>query len=302
MTEARPAVARGVLYAFGAAVLWGATSPVIKRALGEDAAGRELETAALLYGAAAAGLALVRLLRPATTADPPLRRRDVGYLAGAVLVGGFLAPVLLVLGLTRTSGLVASLLLNVELPATAAIAVFVYGERMSPRAVVGATLVLAGGITMAIRPEQDGESTVIGMLAVAGACASWGFDNNLTARIAHLDPLRIAMIKGAGAAPLSFALSWAWHGRPPWESAWTGHSLSLVVVSGFLGYGLGLACMVRALRELGAARTGALFATAPFISALVTLPVLGERPTAAVAVAGALMALGAAALVRERAS
>jgi multidrug transporter EmrE-like cation transporter len=50
------------------------------------------------------------------------------------------------------------------------------------------------------------------------------------------------------------------------------------LVLGFLGYGVSLVLFVRALRELGTARTGAYFSVAPFAGALLALAVLGERP------------------------
>jgi hypothetical protein len=61
---------------------------------------------------------------------------------------------------------------------------------------------------------------------------------------------------------------------------------------GFLGYGISLVLFVHALRQLGTARTGAYFSTAPFAGAVVALALLQEPVTAGLAIAAALMALG----------
>ena len=56
-------------------------------------------------------------------------------------------------------------------------------------------------------------------------------------------------------------------------------TLLLSGVVGFLGYGVSLALFVMALRDLGTARTGAYFSTAPFIGAVVAVMFLREPVT-----------------------
>ena len=72
-------------------------------------------------------------------------------------------------------------------------------------------------------------------------------------------------------------------------------SFGLVAASalvGFFGYGLSLVLFVLALREIGAARTGAYFFTAPFIGAVVGLIALREPLTGGLIGAGLLMGFG----------
>ena len=57
---------------------------------------------------------------------------------------------------------------------------------------------------------------------------------------------------------------------------------------------------MHALRLLGAAREAAYFATAPFIGALLAIPLLAERPGLAEAAAGLVMVAGVVLLARER--
>jgi ABC-type nickel/cobalt efflux system permease component RcnA len=61
---------------------------------------------------------------------------------------------------------------------------------------------------------------------------------------------------------------------------------------GFFGYGLSLMLYVRALRELGTARTGAYFSLAPFIGAVLGILLWREPVTIGLLSAAALMGLG----------
>jgi drug/metabolite transporter (DMT)-like permease len=289
--------------ALASALLWGGSVPFSKQIA--DAGAPPLEGAALLYGGAGLGLgawlALARLGGPAPAPAARPVRRDVTWLLATTVVGAVLAPVLLVHGLAHASGLAAALLLAVEPSATALIAVAVFGERATPRLGLGVALVTAGAVLVGLRPDAGpaATTTVAGALAVAGAACAWGLDNNLTTRIAHLDPRWVVMMKGLVGAGLALGLSAALTGRPIWAGHWSAGALAQMLAAGFVGYGLGMALIVRAFRELGAARTGAIFASAPLFGALFTIPVLGERPTPALVGAAALLAAGVACIVRE---
>jgi drug/metabolite transporter (DMT)-like permease len=287
-----PHVGRGVAYALGSAVLWGGTVPFAKRVL--DTGVPPLQVAGLLYLGAALGLACFP--RPAERRT----RRDYGYLLAGAFVGGMLAPSLAMIGQERSSGMAAALLFTLELPATAIIAVLIFRERLSGWLAAGGLLVLSGAVVLgagAASGDATG-ATLGGALAMVGSCISWGIDNNVTTRVAHLDPLRVARFKGAVAAPLTLAIGCAV--TDPRDAGWTAGTLAQALAIGLVGYGFGLSLIVRAFRELGAARTGAYFATAPFVGAIATIPVLGERPTTTLALAGLLMAAGVFQLTRER--
>ena len=124
-------------------------------------------------------------------------------------------------------------------------------------------------------------------MAIIGACIAWGLDNNLTRKISLADPLQIVELKGLIAGPVNLALGlWAGGSFPAVSPLLIG---GLV---GFLGYGVSLALFIRALRELGTARTGAYFSTAPFIGALAAVLFLREPVSVQLVVAGLLMGLG----------
>src|SRR5262249_8989174 len=122
---------------------------------------------------------------------------------------------------------------------------------------------------------------------IAGACLCWGIDNNLTRNLSSSDPVQIAMLKGLVAGTVNLTLA-VWRGA-------TLPSADIVLaigIVGLLGYGVSLALFVLALRHLGAARTGAYFSLAPFVGAILAIPMLGEPLSAQLVVAGSLMGFG----------
>jgi drug/metabolite transporter (DMT)-like permease len=285
-------VKRAALAALAAAALFGAGAPLAKRLLAEVAPAM---LAALLY--AGAGLmALPFAARAWRRSEAPLRRVDAPLLAGVIAFGGVAGPLLLLYGLDRTSASLASLLLNLEAVFTVAIAVVVFGEWIGARG-LGALAVVVAGCALSTFAAGGARSTLawVGPLSVAGACVAWAIDNNLTQRLSLRDPLAVVAVKGLGAAPVALAIArltgapW-----PPWRGLVGG------LVLGALSYGVSLALYVRAARALGAARTGTLFAAAPFIGAALAIPIAGERPSLRLAGAGLLIAGGVALLLGER--
>jgi drug/metabolite transporter (DMT)-like permease len=277
---------KGVLAAIAAAVLFGASTPLAKQLLGDVAPWR---LASLLYLGSGLGLTLVAVLRHiggGESKEAPLRAPDLPWLLGAVLFGGVLGPVLLMYGLRATSASTGSLLLNLESVLTATIAWVVLRENVDRRVFLGMCAIVAGGAVLSWAPSH-GDSSALGMLAIAGACLCWAIDNNLTRAVAGGDPVQVAATKGWVAGGTNLVLASVF--GQPWPSV-TPMAWSALV--GFVGYGLSLALFVRALRDLGAARTGAYFSTAPFVGAAIAIAWLGEAPTPSFWIAGALMALG----------
>lgn len=274
----------GIALALLSALLFGASTPLAKLLLGTV---DPWTMAGLLYLGAGVGLAAVHVSRAALripALEAPLRRLDLPWLALVVLFGGIGGPLLLMFGLAGTDAASASLLLNLEGLATMGIAWLAFRENVDRRLLVGAAAILAGA---AVLSWQGGASLGVGGLLIAGACLCWGLDNNLTGKLSSADPVQIAMIKGlvAGSVNLTLAL-WSGAVVPPIGI------LAMAGVVGFLGYGVSLALFVLALRHLGAARTGAYFALAPFVGAVLAIAVLGEPVSTKLAVAGALMGFG----------
>ena len=275
---------KNVVFALGAAALFGASTPLAKR-LAEGMS--PVLLAGLLYAGSGLGLTLVRLLRDGGWKSSGLPRQEWPWLLGAVFFGGVLGPVALMLGLNATSGAAASLLLNLEAVLTALIAWGVFKENADRRIVMGMLAIVAGGIVLAWQSGASGRSGVMGPLWVALACLCWAVDNNLTRRVSASDALFIAGVKGGVAGAVNTALALAFGAALPGLA-----TVAVTMVVGLLGYGISLVLFVLALRGLGTARTGAYFSTAPFLGAVVALLVFSEPSDWPFWVAAGLMALG----------
>jgi len=123
------------------------------------------------------------------------------------------------------------------------------------------------------------------LLALALATVAWGLDNALSRALAERDPSQVVMAKAAlGAAATAL---WAVAFGEPMPSP--ASALGLLAI-GATGYGLSLRCYLLAQRAFGAARTGSVFAFAPFIGAMLAL-CLGERSAGWLMGAGGLLML-----------
>ena len=275
---------RHVLHALLAAALFGASTPLAKILVGEMS---PLLLAGLLYLGSGVGLAVVRLVRDRGIQASGLERADWPWLLGAIVFGGVIAPVALMFGLTRTSGSAASLLLNLETVLTAVIAWTAFRESADRRIVLGMLAIVAAGVVLSWPAGGASGSDWIGPAAIVLACLCWAVDNNLTRKVSASDALFIAGSKGLVAGVVNTALALGLGSALPGSS-----TVALTLLLGMLAYGISLVLFVLALRGLGAARTGAYFASAPFIGAALSLALLGEAATPAFWLASVLMATG----------
>lgn len=284
----------GPALALAAAVLFGLSAPAAKFLIGLT---DPWMLAGLLYVGSGLGLGagwLGRRLIGRPGGDTPLRGRDLPWLAGAILCGGGIAPVLLVLGLARTSASQTALLLNVEGVLTALLAWVVFREHVNARIAIGMATIALGALVLAWNPA-GGAGIDAAALLVVGACLAWAIDNNLTRRISGSDPVQIAALKGLVAGPVNVLLAGALGAPMPGVQAALGAG-----VVGFFGYGASLALFVLALRHLGTGRTAAYFSTAPFIGAVGGVLALREPLTIPLGAAGLLMAIGVGLHLTER--
>ena len=249
---------RYAFYALAAAALFGASTPFAKLLLGDLP---PLGLAGLLYLGSGLGLLAVRLAthtrrhanQPATEAS--LAAGDYPWLAGAVMAGGVVAPVLLLWGLSGTGASEASLLLNFEGVVTAFIAALLFREAVGGRVWAAAALMLAAGLVLSWQPQAELKFS-LHAFAIVGACFCWALDNNLTRKISASDPVVLAMIKGLTAGSFNLALAFALGLHFPASATLAG-----ALILGFLGYGISLVLFILALRHLGSARTASHFGT-----------------------------------------
>jgi len=280
MTVRRPLFNTGITAALGAALLFGASTPLAKMLLHD--VGPWL-LAGLFYLGSGLGLTLWRVLTRA--APVHLARAEAGWLAGAILSGGVVGPVLLMFGLTGMPASGASLLLNAEGVLTALLAWVVFKENFDRRIAFGMAAIAAGAVVLSW-PGEAQFSGALPAVAILGACLAWGIDNNLTRKVSLADATWIAAVKGMVAGSVNLALAFLLGDRfPDWLT-----TVSAMGV-GLLAYGVSLVLFVIGMRHLGTARSGAYFSVAPFFGAVLALAT-GEPLTIRLTVAGALMAVG----------
>jgi drug/metabolite transporter (DMT)-like permease len=280
-----PPIAAGTLLAVLSALLFGAATPAVQ-ALGRGLG--PFTTAALLYAGAAvfAGFAVAFGRRR----DAPLRARHVPRLVAVAATGALLAPVALAWGLSRSSGVAASLLINLEAVFTLVLGAIVHREHVGRRVAVAGLVMTAGGALVVLGSSHGGGAELWGLAAIAVATLGWAADNTLSRPLADLDPAAVVASKGALGATFSLGLSRAVGEALPGSSA---PVVGLLVV-GALGFGLSLRLYLLAQRRLGAGRTASVFAIAPFAGAAVA-SLAGQPLGGAASVAGgALLAIGVA--------
>jgi drug/metabolite transporter (DMT)-like permease len=272
---------RGGLLALLAAVLFGVSTPLVQRF---GAGLGACTTAALLY----AGAAVVGALsRQHVEREARMVRRDMPRLMAMAAFGAVVGPVAMAWGLQHTSGTSASLMLTLEALFTAVLARYLYQETMDRRVWAAMLLLLAGGVTLVLDQGRSGGTQLWGLLAVLLATAAWGADNTLSRGLAERDPGQIVLGKAVLGATATTVLAWVF--RDPMPTLGAAIALFLVGAS---GYGLSLRFYLLAQRAFGAARTGSVFAFAPFIGAGLAI-MLGDRSGSWVmAAGGALMMFG----------
>ncbi len=282
-----------MFYGLLAAILFGISAPLSKLLVVDV---DPIILAGLLYLGAGGALGLLLIgqrLIGAQESEARLDRDDVSWLIGAVLTGGVVGPILLLLGIRSTPAATASLLLNVEVVATGFIAFTLFRESVGKRAWMAISAVALGGILLSVNPS-DGWGISGGALLILGACTAWGFDNNFTGHISLKDPKRIVAIKGLAAGSFSLLLGLLLARPIP--------SLLRVLYGLLLGtfsYGASIALFVHSLRRVGAARTGALFGMAPFVGVLLSVSIYRQWPEWTFFMALPLMILAAWLLSRE---
>lgn len=284
--ETEQKIKKGIAFAILAAALYAINAPFSKILL--EFMPPTL-MAGFLYVGAGIGMifiALMRKIKKYEAKELKLTKSELPYTI-AMIVLDIAAPICLLFGLNSTTAANASLLNNFEIVATAIIALMVFKEKISTRLWFGIFFVT---LSCGILSFEDVSSLRFsyGSLFVLLATICWGFENNCTRKISSKDPLQIVLLKGifSGIGSLIIGL---FIGEQI-EALW---SIVAVLCVGFVAYGLSIYFYVYAQRLLGAARTSAYYAVAPFIAAILSLIIFREIPDVTYFVALVLMIVGA---------
>lgn len=276
----------GIFLAVLAAALYAVNSPFSKLLLEYMPS---TLMAGFLYIGAGVGMgviALIRKVRKTDAAEEKITKADLPYTI-AMIVLDIAAPIFLLLGLSFTTAANASLLNNFEIVATALIALAVFGEKISPRLWVGILFVTASCALLSFEDITSLDFS-LGSLFILLASVCWGVENNCTRKLSSKDPLQIVLLKGifSGLGSVGIGLCIGERITVMW-------SIFAVLAVGFVAYGLSIFFYVYAQRLLGAARTSAYYAVAPFIGTLLSLVIFRDVPPITYFIALVLMLIGA---------
>ena len=276
----------GIFLAILAAALYAVNSPFSKLLL--DYMPSTL-MAGFLYVGAGLGMGVIALIRKGKkmqATEESITKAELSHTI-AMIVLDITAPIFLLIGLDNTTAANASLLNNFEIVATAIIALMIFKEKISPRLWAGIFFVV---LSCALLSFEDISSLKFsaGSLFVLLAAVCWGFENNCTRKLSSKDPLQIVLLKGIFSGLGSIIIGLCIGERL--TNLW---SVFAVLCVGFVAYGLSIFFYVYAQRILGAARTSAYYAVAPFIGTLLSLVIFREMPKVTYFISLAAMAVGA---------
>lgn len=283
---------KATVFAVLAAALYAINVPLSKLLL-EHAAPTMM--AAFLYLGAGIGLFILGRIQKASgrgASAEPLTKADLPYTVGMVVLD-IIAPILLMLGIERTSSANVSLLNNFEIVATSLIALFIFKEVISKRTWLAIVLVTAASAILSFEGAGSFEFNT-GSLLVLGAATCWGLENNCTKMISGKSSVQIVTIKGCfsglGSLVVAFAVG---------ESLPAIKYIAFILLLGFVAYGLSINFYIMAQKDLGAAKTSAYYSVAPFLGVGFSMALLGEAPGAQFYIALAIMALSTVIMVKD---
>lgn len=229
--------------------------------------------AAFLYLGAGIGVGFMYLFQyKYEEKSERLASRDLIYTIGMIVLD-IAAPIFLMLGINLGTASNASLLGNFEIVATTLIALIIFKERVSVRLWIAIGFITLSSIVLSF--EGSGSfKFLIGSLFVILATCCWGLENNCTRKISDKSTYEIVMLKGIFSGGGSFGIAMIIGETIP-----TVKYIVVVMLLGFVAYGLSIFLYIRAQRDLGAAKTSAYYAVAPFVGAFLAFLINGEKLT-----------------------
>lgn len=276
-----------VFYAVLAAVLYAINMPASKILLKRI---NPTMMAALLYLGAGIGIGMLYILSKGEGEKRRLSKEDLPYTVGMIVLD-IAAPVFLMYGLTSTTSANASLLNNFEIVATSIIALVVFKEVITKRLWAGITLITLSSMILSFE-DLSSLHFSWGSVFVLLAALCWGFENNCTRKLSSKNTYEIVMLKGIFSGIGSFIIS-----RIVREGIPAPGYIIVAMVLGFVAYGLSIFFYIKAQDELGAAKTSAYYAAAPFVGAFLSFVFLRESLTLGYGVALIIMIAGSTMVV-----
>ncbi|MGN1000051.1 MAG: DMT family transporter [Faecousia sp.] len=259
------------LYAISAAALYAINVPLSKILLNYV---EPTMMASFLYLGAGFGLCIYGWFQNKIGRNEkkePLTKKELPYTA-AMVVLDIAAPILLMLGISMSDSSSVSLLNNFEIAVTSIIALIIFKEVISKKLWIAIILVTIASLVLSIE-DMGSFAFHPGALLVLGACLCWGFENNCTRMISNKSSVEIVVIKGTFSGLGSFIVALI-----AGESIPAIQWIICVLALGFVSYGLSIHFYIMAQKDLGAAKTSAYYAVAPFLGVAFSMLLLQERP------------------------
>lgn len=283
-----------IIQALLAALLFGASAPLSKLLLVNI---EPVPLASFLYLGSGTGLFIYKkveqLIYKKEASEAPLTKKEIPWVLGSILLGGVLAPILLMSSLKITPASTSSLLLNFEGVATTLIALVFFKENIGKRVWFAIACITISSILLSW-DFSNKWGVSIGALGIIGTCFCWGIDNNFTRNVSSKNPFSIVIIKGFCAGFFSLLLSLILRNPMP--------NLKIILIAmllGFFSYGLSIVLFVFAMRSLGSSRTSAFFGTAPFIGTILAFTLFNNNVNIGFFLSLPIMILGTVFLLKD---
>lgn len=281
-----------IIYAILAALFYGFGTPISKILLSHVS---PYLMSSLLYFGAGLGMLIVVFVsnkRHKTRLIFEFTKNDIKYIVMMIILD-IVAPILLMIGLTKTTASSASLLNNFEIVFTGIIAMIFFKEIIGKKMWFSILIIILAGALLTFE-DFTGFHISIGSLFVIGASLSWGLENNCTRMLSKRNPLHIVVIKGFGSGLGAFLVALSLN---QFTTVW--YYGVMVLLLGFFSYGMSLYYYIHAQRHLGAARTSAYYAIAPFVGSLFSFLLLGESLSLVFGIAFIIMGIGTYLAIKE---
>ena len=229
--------------------------------------------ASFLYLGAGTGVGIMYLFRSKNEDKyERLNKTDFPYTIGMIILD-IMAPIFLMIGINIGSVSNASLLGNFEIVATTLIALLIFKEKVTSKLWIAIGFITVSSIVLSIEGAVSFQFSLGSLFVILATCC-WGLENNCTRKISDKSTYEIVLLKGFFSGGCAFIVALILGERIP-EIKY----IIIALLLGFLAYGLSIFMYIRAQRDLGAAKTSAYYAVAPFVGTFLAFIVNGEKLT-----------------------
>jgi len=229
--------------------------------------------ASFLYLGAGIGVGIMYLFRSKNEDKyERLNKTDFPYTIGMIILD-IMAPIFLMIGINIGSVSNASLLGNFEIVATTLIALLIFKEKVTSKLWIAIGFITVSSIVLSIEGAVSFQFSLGSLFVILATCC-WGLENNCTRKISDKSTYEIVLLKGFFSGGCAFIVALILGERIP-EIKY----IIIALLLGFVAYGLSIFMYIRAQRDLGAAKTSAYYAVAPFVGTFLAFIVNGEKLT-----------------------